>query len=101
MTTDFHFETREDCLSSAEFAALARNADGDVVELSLAYPFITQDQRAQLTGDDLSRMDDLDEEMRCLMAEAKEEYFAHRRDVAATAKAAGYVGQPVPLDPRS
>lgn len=76
MTESLNLDTRETKLSDAEFDALPRNADGDILDLSMAYPFITESQRERLTGDDWSRMDDLDEEMRCLIAEAREEFGA-------------------------
>lgn len=72
--TDFLTNDREHPLSDAEFDSLSRNADGDIIELSTAYPFITADQRDRLSGDDWSRMDELDEEMRCLMADAMAEF---------------------------
>lgn len=74
MTIESTLETREEKFSDAEFDALRRNADGDIIELSMAYPFITTEQRERLSGDDWSRMDDLDEEMRCLIADAREEF---------------------------
>jgi hypothetical protein len=67
-------ETRETPFTDAEFDALPRNADGDIINLSMAYPFITTEQRERLSDDDWSRMDDLDEEMRYLYAEAREEF---------------------------
>ncbi|USM11461.1 hypothetical protein vBCbaSRXM_16 [Citromicrobium phage vB_CbaS-RXM] len=65
--------SRETAFNDNEFSCLARNADGDIIDLSLAYPFITEAQRERLTGDDQSRMDDYDEEARVLFAQAKEE----------------------------
>lgn len=76
MNQSLYLETRETKLTDEEFAILPRNADGDIIDLSLAYPFITDSQRERLTGDDWSRMDDLDEEMRCLIAETREEFGA-------------------------
>lgn len=67
---------RETPFTDNEFIALSRNADGDILDLSLAYPFITPEQHERLSGDDRSRMDDLDEEMRYLIAEAREEFGA-------------------------
>jgi len=55
--------------TNSQFKALPRNTDGDIIDLEAAYPFITVAQRERLTGDDYSRMDDLDEEMRYLIAE--------------------------------
>lgn len=72
MTIDWN--TRETKLTNAEFAALERNADGDVIDLSLAYPFITDAQREKLSGDDWSRMIDMDEEMACMLADLAAEF---------------------------
>lgn len=55
--------------SRAEFAALRRNSDGDIMDLEDHYPYISAGQREQLSEDDWSRMEDLDEEVRCLLAE--------------------------------
>lgn len=60
---------RTESFTTKEFNALARNADGDIINLSDAYPFITDLQRERLSGDDWSRMDDLDEEMNWMMQE--------------------------------
>lgn len=51
--------------SQAEFQAIERNADGDIIDLFDAYCFISPEQREQLTGDDQARMNDLDEELAC------------------------------------
>lgn len=56
-------------MTNAEFSKLARNADGDIIDLVSAYPFITDAQREKLTSDDWSRMQELDEEMEYLLAE--------------------------------
>lgn len=74
MTDSLNLVTRETKLTDAEFDALPRNEDGDIIDLSKAYVFITDEQREKLTGDDWSRMIDLDEEMSCLIAEAREEF---------------------------
>lgn len=74
MTDSLNLDTRETKLTEAEFDALPRNADGDIIDLSKAYAFITDEQREKLTDDDWSRMIDLDEEMACLIAEAREEF---------------------------
>lgn len=55
--------------TNAQFKALPRNVDGDIIDLADAYPFITEAQRERLTGDDYSRMNDLDEEISYLAAE--------------------------------
>jgi len=69
-----NWNTRETTLTNEEFDLLPRNEDGDLIDLSLAAPFITYEQRDRLTGDDWSRMDDLDEEMRYMMAELAAEF---------------------------
>ena len=64
-----NLETRETPFSNTEFAALARNADGDVIDLSLAFVFMTSEQLTLLTNDDASRVDELDEELQHLIGE--------------------------------
>jgi hypothetical protein len=63
------FDDRTEQFTDAEFAALQRNADGDIIHLSQAYPWISDDQREHLSEDDWSRMIDMDEELACLVAE--------------------------------
>jgi hypothetical protein len=67
-------DTRTTAFTAAEFAGLERNTNGDLIELDRAYPFISDKQRDALTGDDMSRMDNLDEELRYLMADAAAEF---------------------------
>lgn len=55
--------------TNESFNAIPRYASGDIIDLEDAYPFITTAQRARLTGDDWSRMNELDEEMQYLAAE--------------------------------
>ena len=69
-----NFNTREEKFTSTEFNLLVRNADGDICDLSNAYPFISDAQREELSDDDHARMIDLDEEMNCLMADARAEF---------------------------
>ena len=69
-----NFNTREEKFTSTEFNLLVRNADGDIRDLSNAYPFISDAQREELSDDDHARMIDLDEEMNCLMADARAEF---------------------------
>ena len=52
-----------------QFAAIKRNADGDIIDLYDAYPYITDKQRELLSDDDYSRMDILDEELEYLADE--------------------------------
>jgi hypothetical protein len=67
MTTQFDNRTKK--FTNAEFSALERNADGDVLELSSAFIWMTKSQSEKLSGDDYSRFDDYQEEMRCMIAE--------------------------------
>ena len=69
-----NWNDRETKLTNAEFDNLPRNADGDIIDLSNASIFITDSQRERLSEDDWSRMIDLDEEMACLMADARAEF---------------------------
>lgn len=60
--------------SAAEFRAIPRNSNGDIIDLFDAYSFITTDQRSELSDDDWSRVLDLDEEVGCLLADARTEF---------------------------
>jgi hypothetical protein len=60
--------------TNAEFKAIPRNSDGDIIDLFDAYCFLTNAQREKLTADDQSRCEGYDEEMRYLAAEALEEF---------------------------
>lgn len=53
----------------AEFKAIPRNSDGDIIDLFDAYCFITDEQREKLTEDDWSRCMEYDEELLCMMAD--------------------------------
>lgn len=64
-----YLNTREKSFTMAEFRAIPRNSDGDIIDLEDAYPFITAQQRDLLSEDDCSRIYELDEEMSYLMAE--------------------------------
>ena len=55
--------------TKTEFNAIPRNPDGDIIDIEDAYPFITLNQRLLLSEDDFSRMYDLDEDMRVMLAE--------------------------------
>ena len=55
--------------TTSEFKAIPRNSDGDILDLTDAYPFITVKQRLLLSEDDYSRMDDLDQEMAVMAQE--------------------------------
>ena len=56
-------------LTNEQFKALERSKEGDILELSQCFFLISDKQRTQLSGDDWSRMDMLEEDMRCMMAE--------------------------------
>ena len=64
-----YLETQSGPFTNKAFDATPRNADGDIIDLVDAYPFITEAQRERLTGDDQSRLFDLDEEMQYLADE--------------------------------
>jgi hypothetical protein len=68
-------ETRETAFSNNEFAALARNDDGDIIDLSLSFIFIPSDLLPLLTNDDASRVYALQEELEHLMAELRSLYL--------------------------
>ena len=61
---------RENKFNTYEFEALPRNTDGDVTVLADAFIWLTDAQVLRLTGDDQSRYDDYQEEVRCLYADA-------------------------------
>ena len=69
-----NLEDRDTKFSDGEFATLPRNTDGDVIELSLAFIWLTPAQVEELSGDDYSRYLDLHEEMDCLMEDAMAEF---------------------------
>lgn len=53
-------------LTDAEFRAIPRNPDGDVLDESMficAWIFATDNQKETLTGDDQTRGDTLDQEL--------------------------------------
>jgi len=55
--------------TDAEFKALPRNDDNDVIDLYGAFVWMTPKQVDALTGDDQSRVDDYEEELRYMIAE--------------------------------
>lgn len=61
-------------MTHAEFKALARNNDGDIIDLYDIFYLLSPKQIERLTGDDQSRVDDYQEELRYLYAEAAEEF---------------------------
>ena len=63
------FDNRSKKFTNIEFASLERNADGDVIDLYEANIWMTDAQISKLTGDDQSRVDNYQEEMRIMMAE--------------------------------
>lgn len=64
---------RENKFNTYEFESLPRNADGDVTVLADAFIWLTDAQVLRLTGDDQSRYDDYQEEVRCLYSD----FLAH------------------------
>lgn len=66
---------REDKYTNAEFAAIERNADGDICnDLEAHLLWMTEAQREKLTGDDQYRADLADEEMAYMHADAAIEF---------------------------
>tara|TARA_R110000824_G_C14927501_1_gene648372 strand:- start:126 stop:332 length:207 start_codon:yes stop_codon:yes gene_type:complete len=57
-----------------EFNTLPRNADGDIIDLYDAFIWFTPKQVNALTGDDYSRVDDYNEELRCEFAAIAAEF---------------------------
>lgn len=60
---------RTEKFTAEEFKALPRNADGDIINLYDAFVWFTPEQVDALTGDDYSRVEDYEEELRCMAAE--------------------------------
>ena len=56
-------------LKNADFKKLERYPDGAIVNLSAIFYLLSKSQINRLTGDDQSRYEDYDEELRCLCAE--------------------------------
>ena len=54
-------------LTAEQFSNLARNIEGDIIDLSLCFFLISDSQRKELSEDDWSRMDMLEEDLRCMM----------------------------------
>jgi hypothetical protein len=50
-------------LTNTEYLNLFRNSDGDIINLSPAFLLMTDAQKEQLTGDDWSRIQELEEEL--------------------------------------
>jgi hypothetical protein len=73
---------RETPFTDAEFDALPRYANGRVIDLPMAYAWITAEQRERLHEDDWSYMDELDEEMAYLRAEFEVELIGRQIDDA-------------------
>lgn len=70
MTNDqVEHAARRGRLTDREFTNLSRNVDGAICDLPSVYYLITDKQREKLSEDDWSRMDGLEEEMRCMVAE--------------------------------
>ena len=60
---------RTEKFTADEFNALPRNADGDIIDLYDAFIWFTTEQVNALTGDDYTRVDEYNEELRCMAAE--------------------------------
>tara|TARA_R110002051_G_scaffold259393_1_gene318737 strand:+ start:197 stop:469 length:273 start_codon:yes stop_codon:yes gene_type:complete len=64
-------------IKNADFKKLERYQDGSIVNLSSIFYLLTKSQINRLTGDDQSRYEDYDEELRCMMHDAEEEFKAY------------------------
>ena len=62
-------DDRTEKFSKDEFKALERNGEGDVIDLYDAHIWMSNAQISKLTGDDQSRVDDYQEELRVMMKE--------------------------------
>lgn len=61
---------RETQFNDAEFDLIERNAEGRIIDdFDLIWCFLSDAQKSMLHGDDQSRGDDVDEELRVMMAE--------------------------------
>jgi len=67
-------EFRTEKYTNEEFLALERNADGDLLNMFDAFLLLTEDQVAQLSGDDWSRYYDYKEELDYEMAALSKEF---------------------------
>jgi hypothetical protein len=69
ITTNFEHPLRK--LTNKEFRSIPRDSLGDIEShlLSDAWIFATPSQKKSLSGDDQTRGDWLDEELRCMAAE--------------------------------
>lgn len=68
-----NINTRTEVFTAAEFAAIERNEDGRIIDdFDLVWIWATDEQKATMHGDDQSRGDDVDEELRVMMAEYSE-----------------------------
>ena len=62
--------------TNAEFAGIKRNAAGDIyTDLDVHHIWMTPAQKLRLTGDDQTRVEEYQEELAYMMAEAKAEFF--------------------------
>lgn len=61
-------EIRTKKYTMKEFKSLERNADGDLLNIYDHFVLLTDRQVSLLSGDDQSRYDELQEELRCEMA---------------------------------
>ena len=60
---------RTKTFTTAEFKVLPRNANGDIIDLYSAFIWLTPSQINALSGDDFSRVEDYNEELRCMVAQ--------------------------------
>lgn len=68
--------------SDEEFEALPRTAGGDILDLAAAHPFLTDEQRLELSPDDAARVEEWDLEVSSIFADALVEYGISTRVAA-------------------
>jgi hypothetical protein len=62
-------------MTNEEFNKIDRHSNGDIKnDLDMLYITMTDAQKRQLTGDDKSRVDDYEEEMRVMMSGLEAEF---------------------------
>ena len=68
---NINFDNRTRKLTNTEFSLLPRQSNGDIHEdlFIEAWIWSTEKQREDMTADDQTRGDDLEEELRCMRAD--------------------------------
>ncbi len=60
---------RTENFSDVEFNELDRHTNGDIINLSMNFMWLTLRQRIRVTSDDFSRIEEYEEEVRIMMNE--------------------------------